>query len=260
MNYNNYPKDLPYEEQQRLFQRLPDKQARNTLIETNMGLVLKIAARYSYTKIEKDDLVSMGTIGLINAVDEFDYKRGTKFSSCAYPYIRNAIRQYLQNERKNPQMVSLEYVIRKDEHENLSSIKDIVEDKNASKTIDILLETEDFLEVLNNVSNQLYKKSIKRLIVLIYTIAGNTQRKIVEKFGIPISLSRIGQLSVEARELWKRISKSHYKSENNDVYFYKEEDMICLEIQGHLIMKRPFEMESFNDFGDILMEYLINND
>ncbi len=89
----SFPKPLSKEEEQDCLKRLKegDEEAKATLIEHNLRLVAHIIKKYYSTYREQEDLISIGTIGLIKAVSSFDYTKGTKFSTYASKCIENAI-------------------------------------------------------------------------------------------------------------------------------------------------------------------------
>lgn len=76
------------------------KKARNKLINSNLRLVVSIASRYNF-KLPFDDLVQEGNIGLMEAIDHFDYRRGTKFSTCAFYWIRKCIIRAIRSKSNN---------------------------------------------------------------------------------------------------------------------------------------------------------------
>ena len=86
-----------------LFERLKngDKSARNEIIERNMGLVVSTALKFLKTYgAELEDLIQEGIIGLITAVERFDYTKGFKFSTFAVPYIKQKIQRYIWKQSK----------------------------------------------------------------------------------------------------------------------------------------------------------------
>lgn len=82
---NAFPKPLSKKEEEECFRRMAegDKSARNKLIEHNLRLVAHIVKKYVSAVPEQDELISIGTIGLIKAVSTFDYKNGAKFATYA---------------------------------------------------------------------------------------------------------------------------------------------------------------------------------
>ena len=89
----SFPKPLPVKEERECLQaiRAGDKTARNKLIEHNLRLVAHIIKRYYSNNREQEDLISIGTIGLIKAASTFDYEKGTRFATYASRCIENAM-------------------------------------------------------------------------------------------------------------------------------------------------------------------------
>lgn len=90
---NSFPKPLSVEDERSYFRKMKsgDINARNKLVEHNLRLVAHIIKKYYSNSSEQDDLVSIGTIGLIKAVSSFDYEKGTRFATYAARCIENAI-------------------------------------------------------------------------------------------------------------------------------------------------------------------------
>ena len=107
--YFNLIKNIPilsYEEEVELFKMYESdnldlkKKARKKLINSNLRLVVSVASRYNF-RLPFDDLVQEGNIGLMEAIDHFDYKRGTKFSTCAFYWIRKCIIRAIRSKSNN---------------------------------------------------------------------------------------------------------------------------------------------------------------
>ena len=90
---NLFPDPLTKEEEEKYLSlaKIGDKEARNKLIEHNLRLVAHIVKKYDHQKGEEDDLISIGTIGLIKGVDSFSYKKGVKLTTYCAKCIENAI-------------------------------------------------------------------------------------------------------------------------------------------------------------------------
>lgn len=90
---NVFPDPLSKEEEEECIRRskLGDKEARNKLIEHNLRLVAHIVKKYNHKKEDIDDLISIGTIGLIKGVDSYSYKHGTKITTYCARCIENAM-------------------------------------------------------------------------------------------------------------------------------------------------------------------------
>mgnify|MGYP002440797962 CR=1 FL=1 len=109
-------------------------EARTLLIEHNMRLVAHIIKKYAFTDKETDDLLSIGTIGLIKAVNTFDVSRGNRLSSYAAKCIDNEILMLLRAEKKMSREVSLYEPIGTDKEGNEISLIDIIETSDEDVT------------------------------------------------------------------------------------------------------------------------------
>ena len=103
--YINGPQTLPpplsYEEEAEFIERIEiDQNAKKMLIEHNLRLVVYIARKFESTSVGIEDLVSIGTIGLIKAVDSFDYTKGAKLATYASRCIENEILMYFRGNKK----------------------------------------------------------------------------------------------------------------------------------------------------------------
>ena len=105
---NSFPRPLSAQEERECFERIKngDKSAKNKLIEHNLRLVAHIIKKYYSNSTEQDDLVSIGTIGLIKASSTFDYEKGTRFATYAARCIENEILMYFRNKKKYAQDIS----------------------------------------------------------------------------------------------------------------------------------------------------------
>jgi RNA polymerase primary sigma factor len=99
---NKRPKVTPEEnlENLRQYRKTPTEELRNEIVEDNLRLVIHIASNFAHrTHTNIMDCIQEGSLGLLNAVEAFDTERGTAFSSIAVPYIKNAIRKYLTENK-----------------------------------------------------------------------------------------------------------------------------------------------------------------
>jgi RNA polymerase sporulation-specific sigma factor len=100
---NAFPKPLTYEEEKMYVERMQsgDMEARNILIERNLRLVAHMAKKYVSPNVSNDDLISIGTIGLIKAVSTFDSTKGSKLGTYAVKCIQNEILMYMRTGKKH---------------------------------------------------------------------------------------------------------------------------------------------------------------
>jgi RNA polymerase sigma factor (sigma-70 family) len=104
---------LSQEEVEYLYRGNPriNREARHKLIESNLGLVKKIANRYVGPANEFDDLFQVGALGLIKAVDDFDITRGVQLSTLVFTYVKTAIFVYLRKKSRHQDPLSLDVPI-----------------------------------------------------------------------------------------------------------------------------------------------------
>ena len=192
-----FQKPLTAEEEARYIQMLQKggsekaKEAREILIERNLRLVAHIAKKYQNVDEEMEDLISIGTIGLIKAVSSFDSSKG-KLSTYASRCIDNELLMLLRSKKKTSKEVSLYEPIGTDKEGNEINLLDIIE----SEQVDVIgrMEFAVNLKKLGKILQNPEERE-KEIIFLRYGLATGkevTQREIGEKLGISRSyVSRI---------------------------------------------------------------------
>ncbi len=123
-----FPKPLSEREEQKYLERVKqgDIDARNKLVEHNLRLVAHIVKKYYSSGAEQDDLVSIGTIGLIKAINTFDADKNIKLSSYASRCIENEVLMYFRNTKKSSQDILLSDEIDSDGEGNTFTLMDIM--------------------------------------------------------------------------------------------------------------------------------------
>ena len=203
-NYINtvqgFPKPLTAEEEREEFKKMKagDLDARNKLISHNLRLVSHVVKRYT-NSLEVDDLLSVGTIGLIKAIDSFDYDKNVQLSTYAARCINNEILMLIRANKKHKNVVSLNSLTSTSDEDNDLELQDV-------------LSTDDdelFVKVENNITIQKIKKIIesklddreREIIYLRYGLNGGralTQKEVADKLGISRSyISRIENKALE---------------------------------------------------------------
>lgn len=166
---NVFPDPLTKEEEERYIEkaRLGDREARNQLIEHNLRLVAHIVKKFDHAVGDQDDLISIGTIGLIKGVDSFSKSKGTRITTYCARCIENEILMYFRSNNKNSKNVSLNQSIGFDK------------DGNEIAIVDVLKEIKpDFLEEIN-------KKDDIALLNSYLTILTPREREIlVRRYGL----------------------------------------------------------------------------
>lgn len=129
-NKSAFDKPLTIEEEKVCFDKLidGDKNAEEILVKHNLRLVAHVSKKYKNSNLEQDDLISIGSIGLMKAIKTFSYDKGTNFSTYASRCIENEILMTFRSEKKNAQSVYLEDVISIDKDGNNLSLYEILND------------------------------------------------------------------------------------------------------------------------------------
>ena len=109
LNTGSFPKPLNEEEEQHYLTRAKagDLEARNILIERNLRLVAHIMKKYYTQSSDQEDLISIGTIGLIKGIETFDGSKGARLATYAARCVENEILMYFRSQRKSAQDISL---------------------------------------------------------------------------------------------------------------------------------------------------------
>lgn len=117
---NTFPKPLDEKEEEKYLSLLKegDKKAKSILIERNLRLVAHIVKKYSFPNKDIDELISIGTVGLIKAIDSFDASKGTRLATYASRCIENEILMLFRNNKKQNSETSLQDPIGVDKEGN----------------------------------------------------------------------------------------------------------------------------------------------
>ena len=126
-----FPKPLPPRQERECLERIRqgDLSAKNTLIEHNLRLVAHIVKKYYAVSGEQEDLISIGTIGLIKAASTFDFQKSNKFSTYASKCIENEILMHFRSRRKSASDVSLSEPVDTDREGNSLTLMDIMSEE-----------------------------------------------------------------------------------------------------------------------------------
>ena len=181
----SFPKPLSAKEEAELVKRCKagDKEARDRLIEHNLRLVAHIVKKYSANG-DNDDLISIGTIGLIKAIDTFDEGKGIRLATYASRCIDNELLMMLRSGRKQAREVYLCESIGSDKEGNEISLLDIIE----APDVDIIsdLELKENVIRLYQMMDTLLNEREREIIRMRYGLKGRevTQRELAKQMGI----------------------------------------------------------------------------
>lgn len=201
-----FPKPLtPGEEKQYLERCLKgDLETRNILIERNMRLVAHVAKKYQNTDYDMEDLLSVGTIGLIKAVSTFHPDRGSRLATYAAKCIENEILMLLRSSKKYAREISLFEPIGVDKDGEAVSLVDVIEVENREVLEDLILDQD--IEELYQAFHACLKEQEQMVISQRYGLFGKqpkTQREIAAVLGISRSyVSRLEKKAVRKMREW----------------------------------------------------------
>ena len=191
----SFPQPLSTQEEEQLLQGMKegDTFCRNRLIEHNLRLVAHVVKKYSNTAYETDDLISIGTIGLIKAIDSFNQEKGIRLATYASRCIENELLMLMRSSKKQSKEVSLYDPIGADKEGNTIQLLDIC----VAEEYDVIeqMEEQQNLRKLHAYIDKVLNAREKEIIVLRYGLYGGrevTQREIADKLNISRSyVSRI---------------------------------------------------------------------
>ena len=196
---NVFPNPLSKEEEEELIKKMMqnDREARNKLIEHNLRLVAHIVKKFERFENNTDDLISIGTIGLIKGIDSFKPDKKNRITTYVARCIENEILMYFRANKKNNNNVSLNDSIGYDKDGNEINLIDVIKANN----VDIIeeLHTKDNIESINKFLNILTPRE-KEIIIKRFGLFNTdelTQKEIAEELNISISyVSRIEKRAI----------------------------------------------------------------
>ena len=195
-----FPKPLSHGEEKLYLKRCKegDQTARNMLIEHNMRLVAQVVKKYQCQEYDTEDLLSVGTIGLIKAVNTFDTDKGSRLATYAARCVENEILMLLRAGKKRAREVSLFEPIGTDKDGEAVNLVDVIEMENP-RTIDQLILDQDIRELYEAFDTCL-TESEKQVITMRYGLfreKEHTQREVAGVLGISRSyVSRIEKKAI----------------------------------------------------------------
>ena len=208
--YSNqvFPDPLSKEEEEMYVKKaqMGDKEARNQLIEHNLRLVAHIVKKYDHRKEDIDDLISIGTIGLIKGVDSYSYKKGTRITTYCARCIENEILMYFRSDKKNSKNVSINEGIGFDKDGNEITFLDILKTPKPDFALDLYKQTN--MKLLKKYFDVLTPRE-REIVIKRYGLNNQketTQKEIAKELGISrsyVSRSEKRALTKLLREFMK---------------------------------------------------------
>ena len=194
LHSGSFPKPLSAEEERYYLERSSqgDMEARNILVERNLRLVAHVMKKYYAQTSDQEDLISIGTIGLIKGITTFDASKGARLATYAARCVENEILMYFRSQRKSAQDVSLSDYIETGADGAPLALMDVI-----SEDCDLLEEISgrEAVGLLRRAVERCLTEQERQVVVLRYGLGGSAplrQRQVAEKLGISRSyISRI---------------------------------------------------------------------
>ena len=199
----SFPRPLTQKEEREYLERAAagDVQARNVLIERNLRLVAHIMKKYYTASADQEDLISIGTIGLIKGIETFDLRKGARLATYAARCVENEILMYFRSQKKTSANVSLSDCIETGRDGSALSLMDVL---CADDDLFDNLSAQEQVRALYRAIDDVLDEREKTVVTLRYGLGGHpqrTQREIAAKLGISRSyVSRIEKRALEKLE------------------------------------------------------------
>ncbi len=208
-NYDLFPKPLSPEEEEKYLKLYEegDENAKRILIERNLRLVAHIAKKYNNVSSDQEDIISIGTIGLIKAINSYKGNKGVRLATYASKCIENEILMHFRSTKKISQEISLNDALGQDKEGNEITFIDVIEsdDKNIEDELDLKMKIAKLYQKIGEV----LKDREKLIIELRFGLNGKeskTQNEIAKELGISrsyvsrIETKAIGKLAKEIKD------------------------------------------------------------
>lgn len=199
-NSTVFPKPLSQKEEEEAFRQMAegDASARARLIEHNLRLVAHVVKKYYTTAADSEELISIGTVGLIKAVNTFNKSKSTRFATYAAKCIDNEVLMFFRSAKKSARDVYLDDPVDTDKDGNSMSLMDIIaEDDNMVDRIDTMIKARQLYGFVEGALDA-REREIIRYRYGLYGTVPMTQREVADKLNISRSyVSRIEKKALE---------------------------------------------------------------
>lgn len=212
----SFPKPLTAAEEQYYLKRMHDgdKSARDVLVERNLRLVAHIIKKYYAGNGDQDDLISIGTIGLIKGVSSYRPSKGTRLATYASRCIENEILMYFRSQKKLQNETYISDPIDTDDDGNCLTYMDIVAcEDDISESLDLKVNTRKLYSYIGDLPGR--EQKILTMRYGLYNTKNMTQKEVAKKLGISRSyVSRIEKKAVDT--LKTRFNEGNSNAENTE--------------------------------------------
>lgn len=196
----SFPKPLSAKEERRCFEAMAagDKASRDKLIEHNLRLVAHIIKKYYAASTDQEDLISIGTIGLIKAVSTFDYTKGTRFATYGSRCVENEILMHFRSLKKTALDRYFDDPVDSDKDGNSLCLIDMISDgTDVADSIELIIRCEQLYKLIQSELDE-REKQIIRMRYGLDNGKALTQREVAKELGISRSyVSRIEKKALE---------------------------------------------------------------
>ena len=203
-----FPEPLTSEEEAMYLEKLStgDEDARNILIERNLRLVAHVCKKYSNSNVDQDDLISIGTIGLIKGINSFKTEKGARLSTYVSRCIDNEILMHFRATKKLSSEVYLNEPIGKDKDDNVVTLQEVLEndERSVEESVDLKMKVKLLYEKMKNV----LKDRERTILELRFGLDGHkpkTQIEIAQSMGI--SRSYVSRIETKAIDKLSKVIK-----------------------------------------------------
>lgn len=204
-----FPEPLSSNEEKLCLEKMKqgDEDARNLLIERNLRLVAHICKKYSNSNVDQDDLISIGTIGLIKGINSYNIDKGSRLSTYVSRCIDNEILMHFRATKKLNSEVFLNEPIGKDKDDNVVTLQEVLE--NDERSVEDSVDLKFKIKLLYEKMKSILKDRERTILELRFGLDGHkpkTQIEIAQSMGISrsyvsrIETKAIGKLAKELKE------------------------------------------------------------
>ena len=194
-NINAFPKPLSKSDEEKYFLLMNEennKEARNILIEHNLRLVAHIIKKYYSKSRDQEELISIGTIGLIKAVSTFNCEKGSRFATYASRCVENEILMYFRQQKKTAGDIYIDTPIDTDKDGNQLTLMDILADeRSVTEEVELLINSKKLYSIIKECLDS-REMEIVSMRYGLFGYSPQTQKEVADKMNISRSyVSRI---------------------------------------------------------------------